>query len=181
MRSMLIGIIAFALAVPAATAQEAVCTLTPLSLPLFDATPVAQLATPTGTPSATTLSAEEAAGVLEEYAACINTGDPTLAWAIFSPRWFGTTFADPTEHYLPAFEQELAAGVVPVTDPLSLLSVDAIAETGDGRVAVTATFVGADQQWTDTLVLVNYDGQWLIDEVMPATQSHATLGRWLAR
>lgn len=150
---------------PGASAQ-ATCTLTPLTLPLFDGTPVAELATPQASPASATLSEEEATALLEMYVACTNTGDPTLVWAIFTPRWFSTQFADSEEHYLPAFEYEIATGNTPVVNPLALESVDDVERLPDGRYGVTATFTSGEMRWTDQLILANIEGQWLIDDVV---------------
>lgn len=156
----------FAIDASAQSQPEVNCELTPLTLPLFDGTPVVDLATPQASPMALELSETEAAHVLNMYVACTNTGDPTLVWAMFTPRWFSTQFADSEGHYLPAFEYEIATGNTPVTDPLVLESVDGIDMLDDGRVGVTATFSSADMQWTDQLILTNLDGEWLIDEVV---------------
>ncbi|MCA9832647.1 MAG: nuclear transport factor 2 family protein [Thermomicrobiales bacterium] len=165
MRSLLIGLIALVLLAPSASA-EATCTLTPLSLPLFDATPLAELASPVATQAGGLISEDEAHTVLEMYVACTNTGDPTLVWAMFTPRWFSTTFAETGAHYLPAFEYEIANSGYVVEDPLEFISIDGIEMTDDGRAAVTATFASADLTWTDTLILMQIDGQWLIDDVV---------------
>lgn len=152
-------------------AAQPTCELTPLTLPLFDGTPVAELATPSASPAADTLEIEEATEILEMYAACTNTGDPTLVWAMFTPRWFSVTFADSEQHYLPAFEYQLATGEQLVENPLVLVSVDEVELRGDGRTAVTATFASGDLQWTDQLILAKVDGQWLIDEVVLVSPS----------
>lgn len=155
---------------PSAQAQPT-CELTPLTLPLFDGTPVAELATPAASPEVAELSEGEASDVLEMYVACTNTGDPTLVWAMFTPRWFSVEFADPEKHYLPAFEYEIANPQGEVTEPLVLKSIDAIEPQDDGRVAVTATFTSGNSEWVDTLVLKRVNGQWLIDEVEPVSPS----------
>lgn len=167
MRFAVVLTLLFSMALFTPTIQaEATCELTPLPLPLFDATPLADLATPVTTPATDALSEDEVADVLEMYVACTNTGDPTLVWAMFTPRWFSAQFADSEEHYLPAFEYEIATGHIEVVDPLVLESVDDIELLEDGRLAVTATFTSGDLEWTDQLVLANVDGQWLIDEVV---------------
>jgi hypothetical protein len=151
----------------AAMAQDDVsCELVPLELPLFGGTPVAVFATPSSqaSPAAGSLNEDEARDILEMYAACTNTGDPTLVWAMFTPRWFSQTFADPEEHYLPAFEQMLDQDSAPTGAPLQLVEVIEI-EPREGMVDVTATFRSGDQEWTDRLTLAQVDGQWLIDEV----------------
>lgn len=148
------------------THAETSCELTPLTLPLFGGTPVAEFATPGATPQSHVLSESEAHAVLEMYTACTNTGDPTLVWAMFTPRWFSVQFADSEQHYLPAFEYNLANNQDPGGEPLVLDSVDAIELQSDGRTAVTATFSSGGTGWTDTLLLVQVDGQWLIDDVV---------------
>lgn len=165
--TLLVSMASFA---PAARA-ESTCELTPLTLPLFDATPLAELSTPIATPATHQLTDEEANEILEMYVACTNTGDPTLVWAMFTPRWFSVQFADSEEHYLPAFEYDIATGHNEVTDPLSLTSVDKIELQSDGRMAVTATFTSGSLKWTDQLMLMNIDGQWLIDEVVLVSPS----------
>lgn len=168
MRPFLIGLVSLLL-LPFATSAQSECVLTPLTLPLFDATPVAVLSTPVATPMTTSMTVEEASDVLETYVACTNTGDPTLVWAMFTPRWFSSEFADPETHYLPAFEYEIANQTYEVTNPLVLISVDEVEPTGNGRVRVKATFSSGQQTWTDQLILVNLDGTWLIDDVILVT------------
>ena len=163
------ALVAGAMMTGSAVAQDPVgCELVPLQLPLFGGTPVAVFATPSpvASPAAASMSDGEVQEVLAQYVACTNTGDPTLVWAMFTPRWFSQTFADPEEHYLPAFEQMLAQDGQPTGLPLELVG---IVETvpGEGNVVVTATFRSGDQEWTDTLTLVSIDGQWLIDDVEP--------------
>lgn len=149
----------------AAVAQDAAtCELEPLELPLFGGTPVGVFATPIASPVAVTLSEGEAIEVLEHYVACINTGDPTRAWAVFTPRWFAETFADPEEHYLPAFEYMLDQGGPPTGLPLELVEIVEF-EPGEGAARITATLRSGTQEWTDTLTLAFVDGQWLIDDV----------------
>ena len=143
------------------------CILAPLELPLFGRTPVAMLPTPDSQAAedASDASQEAIQSVLEQYVACTNTGDPTLVWAMFSPRWFATSFADPQQHYLPAFEQMLDGPQMVFQYPLELVDVHNIEHLPDGRVEVTATFRSGDRTWTDTLTLGLVDGQWLIDDV----------------
>lgn len=152
-----------------ALAQDTVsCELQPLELPLFGGTPVAVFATPSpdASPVVIDLSQAEAEDVLQQYVACTNTGDPTLVWAMFAPRWFAQTFADPEEHYLPAFEQMLDRDGQPAGIPLELVEIISI-EPHPGAVDVTATFRSGEQEWTDKLTLVQVDGQWLVDDVQP--------------
>ena len=171
-RGMSAGIVALLVSgVMAASvvAQDPVdCDLVPLELPLFGGTPVAMFATPepTATPAPGSLADDEAVRVLQQYAACTNTGDPTLVWAMFTPRWFSQAFADSREHYLPAFEQMLDREGQPTGVPLEFVEIVSIVEQ-DGAVDVTATFRSGELTWTDKLTLVQIDGHWLIDEVQP--------------
>lgn len=165
-------IVGAALAItPVAHAAEPACALEPLDLPLFGGTPVAQLVDPATPAAARDASESEIRTALEQFVACTNTGDPRLAWAVFSPRWFATMFADPTVHYLPAFERMLDHPAVVSGAPLELRTIEAITPLPDGRIEVTATFASGDEAWTDTLVLVLIDGTWLIDEVRPGSQA----------
>ena len=66
-------------------AAQPTCELTPLTLPLFDGTPVAELATPSASPAADTLEIEEATEILEMYAACPKRSNPG---ARDVTRWF---------------------------------------------------------------------------------------------
>lgn len=149
---------------PSVHAAES-CELTPLELPLFGGTPVAELATPAPITAGASITEQEATAVLETYVACTNTGDPTLVWAMFTPRWFAAEFADSEEHYLPAFEYQIANEAPEAGEPLILEEIHGIKQLDDGRVAVTATFGSGESQWTDRLILANVDGQWLIDDV----------------
>lgn len=143
------------------------CTMVPLELPLFGGTPVAEVESPevSGTPPTERVSERAIEDALELYVACTNTGDPTLIWAMFSPRWFSATFADPEQHYLPAFELMLDNDQGTSDQLLHLVEIEEITQRPDGKVDVRATFRSADEEWTDTLALVLVDGQWLIDDV----------------
>ena len=146
----------------------ATCDLTPIQLPLFEGTPLPDVVASQvlATPAADTYSEAAVRDVLEQYVACINTGDPTLIWAMFSPHWFARTFADPQQHYLPAFEQMLSIPATSdATEPLALEAVEDITLLPEGRIDVTASFRSGDREWQDTLTLIYVDGQWLIDDV----------------
>jgi len=167
--TILVGLVAGSLLAGQVVAQDGTgCELEPLELPLFGGTPVAELAvSPEASPAAAWLPESQVVEVLQLYVACVNTGDPTLVWAMFSPRWFASEFENSEEHYLPAFEQMLDRPAEPPAIPLELGEVLDIERLDGGRVAVTATFVSGDEAWTDRLTLAPADGQWLIDEVEP--------------
>lgn len=166
--SIAVGLMVGAMLVAPSGAQDGTgCELVPLELPLFGGTPVATFATPEASPVAVSLPESQVDEVLQQYVACVNTGDPTLVWAIFSPRWFSIEFADPEEHYFPAFEHMLSMEGEPPAIPLELVEVHGVERQDDGRVAVTATFRSGLETWTDRLILVAVEGQWMIDEVEP--------------
>ena len=148
------------------------CSLTPLTLPLFAATPPADLATPLAATPASDVArkptAEEASDIQSGVAtlvACINTGNPRLVYAIFSERYLATQYADPAKAYLPAFEQKLDGPTVPVEPPFVLVGVTRIQILADDRAKVTVTISQMQESWTSTLTLVRIDGAWLIDGV----------------
>ncbi len=152
------------------------CALTPLSLPLFNATPpnevVGALASPMASPAVLATrpaSTEEITSVevgLSTIEACINTGNPLLVYAVFSTRYLASQYADPLLAYLPAFEQQLGGVTIPVDPPFSFDPVVDMGVLTDGRVQLTLTVRRGAEAWTDMLVLVNQDGTWLIDEVI---------------
>lgn len=144
------------------------CELTPLELPLFGGTPVATFATPSSVAAlvfADEVDVAQVQAALEQYVACTNTGDPAIAWAVFTPRWYAQNFVDPEEHYLPAFESMLDGEMNPPANPLELVGIHQITSLEDTRVEVVATFGSAGQTWTDALTLAQVDGVWLIDDV----------------
>lgn len=147
------------------TETTAECTLEPLTLPLFDGTPVAEWSNgePADVPTPDTEAVE---AILLTYVACANADDPRLVWSVFSPEWFRDQFSDSTIHYLPAFEQRLELESSNTREPLVLEEVIAVESLLDGRLSVRARFSSDGKTWTDTLILVNVDGQWLIDDVV---------------
>jgi hypothetical protein len=147
---------------------DSMCTLPPLTLPLFGGTPVAEVATTTPQAVPGPASAEEITAAVEQIVACVNTGDPALVYAVFSPRWLAGQFADPEVHYLPAFERMLDTTAPMPAEPLALTSVEKVEPLPDGRVRVEAVFTSGTRTWHDTLVLVDSNGSWLIDEVESA-------------
>ncbi|MGI8485949.1 MAG: hypothetical protein ACR2OU_17020 [Thermomicrobiales bacterium] len=152
------------------------CSLTPLSLPLFNATPpneiVGALASPMASPAVLATrpaSTEEIPSVevgLSTIEACINTGNPLLVYAVFSTRYLASQYADPLLAYLPAFEQQLGGVTIPIAPPFSFDPVVDMGVLADGRVQLTLNVRRGTEAWTDTLVLVNQEGTWLIDDVI---------------
>lgn len=165
-----------ALLAPVATAQqESDCTLPPLTLPLFDATPAAIVAaTPVAAGESVPVEEEEIREAVEMIVTCANNTDPKLVNAIFTERFLAERFADPSATYLPAFEQSLDSenGIVPTS--LVLDDVEGITPLNDGRVSVVAVISSSTSTFRDTLILASVDGNWLIDglgELNPAPRA----------
>lgn len=173
MSSMIGALLVVAMATEpvAGQAQDgALCTLMPLTLPLFGGTPVAVLASPaTSAPTKEPVDGVEVAEALDVIVACVNTGDPKLVYAIFAPSSFARAFSGPRMHYQPAFERMLDASGPTAAEPLLLGAVEEIEPLPDGRVAVVATFASGDATWRDRLVLARVGDHWLIDEAEALT------------
>jgi hypothetical protein len=154
------------------------CTLQPLTLPLFGATPPTAIldslppATPvSATPGTETRNAtsEETADVergAETIVACLNTGNPLESHAIFSTRYLAHEYADPTSAYLPAFEQDLAGATIPVNPPFVFEGIENVEVLSDGRVRIQLTISRGESSWTNTMNLVKEDDAWLIEETV---------------
>lgn len=142
------------------------CVLEPLTLPLFDATPAAQIAaTPLALASDGDTDEEAILAAVEDLVDCINTGDAAYQYAIFTQRYLGEQFADPSMAYQPAFELWLSQGPADVDESFDLLGVSDIAVLDGGLVAVTIELAGGGAMYRDTLVLANVGGVWLIDSI----------------
>lgn len=160
--------------VPAALAQFGSCSLPPVMLPLFAATPAASLASPaapvTGL-AARPLTDDEQVEVdaaVRAIVACVNTGVPKNEYAIFTPRYLAALFTGPHPAYQPAFEQMIAegsGGPVSNAPPFVLKSLADATMLEDGRVVVTIALAGRAVTYHDTLVLVKIGNHWFIDEV----------------
>jgi hypothetical protein len=146
----------------AAPGQPA-CTLSPVTLPLFDATPASVIAaTPAAAQGAADAGAIEAA--LETIVTCINSPDPALRYAVFTDRYLAERLADGAV-YQPAFERQLDTGASAADSRFALEAIEDVVTEDDGRVGVTVTLTTEGQAFTDRLVLAYVDGDWLIDEV----------------
>jgi hypothetical protein len=160
-----VAISLLALLAPVATAQEeSDCTLPPLTLPLFDATPAAIVATtPVIADGPQTVDEEEIRAAVELIVTCANSEDPKLINAIFTERFLAERFADPTTASQPVFEQSLdqEEGVIPTS--LVLDGIEDVTPLDDGRVSVVAVITSSTSTFRDTLILANVDGNWLID------------------
>jgi hypothetical protein len=165
--SMVVGITAGAV-LPGASAQteSGDCVLEPLTLPLFDATPAAQIAaTPLALAQNADTSDEAILAAVEDLVEFINTGDAAYQYAIFTQRYLAEQFADPSVTNQPAFELQLSLGPADVEETFELVGVTDIAVNDGGLVAVTIELTGGGATYRDTLVLANVEGVWLIDSI----------------
>ncbi len=152
-----------------ASASE--CELEPVTVPLFGGTPAAIVAaTPAASPVPDPAEAPFDEATIEDAAtvivACVNTGDPSFEYAVFTSRYLATQFVDEAGHYQPEFELRLDSAVAPVSPVFTLEAVEGIAEQSDGRVEVTFVLRSDEATFRDTFLLAPVDGQWLIDEVV---------------
>jgi hypothetical protein len=141
------------------------CTLAPLTLPLWDATPAAVIAETPVASTAVEITEAEIEAAVAVIVACINTGEPVSIHAIYTDRYLAEQFADPTVTYLPEFEQSLALNEPQVTDQFTLEDVSDITPLDDGRVSVTIALSNGVSTFNDTLTLAYQDGTWLVDGV----------------
>lgn len=142
------------------------CPLPSLTLPLFAAaTPADVAATPVAQADAPVLDEAAASEAMEVLVSCSNSGDPAVAYSIFTERYLASLFDDPDVTYLPAFEQQIELGAVQPDRSLKLDEVDSVAMLPDGRVEVVATTSTNGTRYTDTFVLAWVNGDWLIDDV----------------
>lgn len=149
------------------------CSLPPVTLPLFDATPAAAIAV--ATPTLDFNAGEEASAAqretfissLELLIDCVNTGVPAFAYAIFTPEYLATWFVSPVDAYQPAFEQTIAQNVPASADDESLTvdSIENVRVLNDGRLSGRVV-LQSDMSWRDTLVLKQVGDDWLIDDVV---------------
>ncbi|HYH12349.1 MAG TPA: hypothetical protein VD789_08355 [Thermomicrobiales bacterium] len=148
--------------------ESATCTLEPISLPLFDATPAAVIV---GTPAATTdrpePTEEEMTAAAEELIVCTNETSQAARYAIFTERLLALQFASDAPAYQPAFERMIATGETPDPGSNELVRISAIEPLEDGRVAVTLHISTPEGDFADRLVLAwdPEQGAWLIDGV----------------
>lgn len=156
-----VGVTASSAAQPAAE-----CPFAPLTLPLFAASPAADVAaTPVAVTEAPVLDEAAATSAMEVIVSCSNSGDPAIAYSIFTDRYLASLFANPDETYLPAFEQQIDQGAVQPDRSLVLAEIVSVTSLPDGRVEVVATTTTNGTSYTDTFVLAWVDGSWLIDDV----------------
>lgn len=155
-------------AMPAA-AQEAACTLDPITLPLFDATPAAMIAaTPQASTGAPQLDEHGASDAVSMLLACAGEEPQALRYAVYTDTYLARLFIgnDPADQ--PAFERMLATGanIDPVVPTLN--GIAEFESLEDGRVAVTIEATTAEGPIEDRVVLA-WDAEqetWLIDEVV---------------
>ncbi len=152
------------------------CELNAVTLPLFDATPAAEIPGAVATPasldaigqSAPAEDVETFGTALDALVACVNTGEPEYAYAIFTERYLASLFSDPDCFYQPAFERMIAQGVLAIGDsaPLTVAGIDNVVVLADGRLSGRVVTASAGMSWTDILVLQQVGDDWLIDDVI---------------
>lgn len=163
---------AITLATPSTLAQEpGSCTLDPITLPMFDATPPAVVAsTPQSAAAVADVTNDDARAAVELIVACANETDPALAWAIFTDRYLAEQFIDPTVTNLPAFEQFIDQGETRTPGSLVVDAVGPVTTLEDGRISLEVTVTSGSASYTNTLVLALVDDTWLIDDVLDPAQ-----------
>jgi hypothetical protein len=146
---------------------DSTCPLPPLVLPLFAATPAAEIAaTPVDGSASPVLDQAGAEAAMAVIVGCSNSDDPAISYSIFTPPYLASLYADPTQTYQPAFELQIANGATGQEGTFELVSVESVTSLPDGRTEVVATISAASAiYYTDTFVLVLVDGNWLIDDV----------------
>ena len=164
------------------TAQGSTCSLEPVSLPLFDTTPAAEIvASPLApTANAPAPAEQQAVDALENILACVDSDSTALRYAIFTDRYLADLFIgeDPADQ--PAFERVIANDVVVEPSESELLGVSEFETLDDGRIAITAnirtTTESGTQTVNDRLVLAWDPDQeaWLIDAVLALEPPPAT-------
>lgn len=171
------------LAIPhGATAQapDTGCQLRPVTLPLFDATPAAEIPGAVATPASPDTTGQPASRkdverfntALDALVACANTGEPEYVYAVFTERYLASLFVDPGRNYQPAFEQMIAQGDLDIGDsvPLTVESIDTVTVLADGRLSGRVMTTSAGISWTDILILQYVGDDWLVDEVIPVSR-----------
>jgi hypothetical protein len=155
----------------AATATEedagGACTLDPVALPLFDATPAASIvATPASTGMTGPVDSGEIEAAVEMVVACLNTGEPRYVYAVFTERYLAEMLADPEVTYQPELERAIDQNVAIDSGIYTLEAIEAIEQQADGRVAVRIVLDTGVRTFTDTLLLAQVEDTWFIDGVV---------------
>jgi hypothetical protein len=150
--------------------------LPPVTLPLFDATPAAEVPGANSTPAS--LEDPARAATEEEIAtftaavgvivACINTGSAPLVNAVFTEGYLAAKFADPNKLYQPDFERKIeqAAATALPGEPLVIDNIENVQFREEGRLSGRVVLSSGGQTWRDTLVLIQVGDYWLIDDVI---------------
>lgn len=151
------------------------CALPPVTLPLFQGTPAAAIATPaaptsnlTGRPLTEDEQAE-ATQAVRTIVGCLNSGEPKDVYAVFTRRYLAALFTGPRPAYQPAFEQMIAedrSNASQASPAFVLKNVRDGLMLEDGRIVVTIDLQGRHETWHDRLVLVQSGQHWQIDEVV---------------
>lgn len=147
------------------------CPLQAVSLPLFDATPAADIAaTPQiGESHVTDANLEaELVAAAEIIVACSNADDPALRYAVFTERYLATFFLGDQPADQPAFERMIATGSTVTEEPMELIDVADIEVAEDGRVLATLSISTPNRDVNDRLLLAwnSSAAAWLVDDIV---------------
>lgn len=163
--ALIVALTALPVSSNAQAPEQATCSLEPVSLPLFNATPAATIAAtpaPVATPPADISTVDQGVAVIF---ACLNLGQPEYTWAVFTDRYIAEWLVD-TNSYQPAFEQSLNGTVQTPPNAFELIEISNPELQPDGRVKVSVTYSADGQSRTDTLLLTQVDSIWRVDGVV---------------
>lgn len=170
------GVVVLAGGTAGTAAQVAGCTLEPIGLPLFDATPASVIvATPASSDDMPEPTEEVILAAAEGIVACTNETSQALRYAVFTERLLAIQFTKDNPAYQPSFERMIATGQATETGTNRLEGISDIEIMDDGRVAVTLHISTPGGTYSDRVVLAWVADQeaWLIDGIV-AVQVPAT-------
>lgn len=173
----IVGIVVTSLAASATAAQSTGCTLDPVPLPLFGATPAVEVATPEPVLAVVPeLDHDGAVEAVESLLACAGEDSQDLRYAIFTDRYLANLFIGEHPADQPAFERMIAVGAVTEPSTPELIGVSDVETLDDGRVAATVDAKTAEGAIHDRLILAWDPEQeaWLIDDVISLNPPVAT-------
>ncbi len=154
---------------PATAGTITGCSLPPVTLPLFDATPAGTMvATPAARGTAPNASDEEITAAVETIVACANSTSQADRYSVFTDRYLASMFTSAQPADQPAFERMIATGAVPEAGTATLTRVSDIVRRDDGRVDATMHITTQSGSVTDRVTLAHDDASdaWLIDDVV---------------